>query len=135
MIKTFEQFNKLYEGVSHYEEKDYYTVMDEILEDCINEIKKMLTELGGSFEFDPESELDEPFTTLYPIHDGAEETTVIKLYINKDRKDSVFVEYSNGKSGYMVDMIIYSDIIELYTVLYDYMQNKDNNFFHKKPSK
>ena len=96
----------------------------------------MLTELGGSFEFDPdESELDEPFTTLYPIHGGAEDATVIKLYINKDRKDSVFVEYSNGKSGYMSDMILYGDIIELFIVLDKYMQNEDSNYFHKKPSK
>lgn len=135
MIKSFEQFNKLNEGVSRYDKKNYYTVIDDILEDCINGIKEMLTELGGSFEFDPESELDEAFTTLYPTHGGAEDATVIKLYINKDRKDSVFVEYSNGKSGYMSDMILYGDIIELFIVLDKYMQNEDSNYFHKKPSK
>ena len=134
MIKTFEQFNKLYEGVDR-DEKNYYGAIDDLLEDCISEIKKMLIEIGGSFEFDPDSELDEPFTTLYPIHGGAEKTTVTRLYINKDRKDSVFVEYSNGKSEYMIDMIIHNDIIDLYSVLYDYMHNEDNNFFHRKPSK
>lgn len=124
MIKTFEQFNKN-QGLGHYNDKmkDYYGLINDLLEDCINEIKKMLMEIGGSFAFDPEA--DEPLTTYYLTHNNRVETPmVIRVYINKERRDNVFVDYSNGKSEYLSDMIIYDDIIEIYIALAEYMQNK-----------
>lgn len=128
MIKTFEQFNKLNEGTNqgmgHYNEKmkDYYGAIDNVIEDCINEIKKMLIEIGGVFEFDTEA--TDPITTFYAIHGGAEETIVTKVYINEDRNNEVFVYYNNGKSDYISDMLIYGDIIEIYIALTEYIQNK-----------
>ena len=128
MIKSFEQFNKLYEGtgqgLGHYNDKmkDYYGAIDDLLEDCIGEIKKMLIEIGGSFEFDPEA--DDPLTTYFEINNGAEVTEIIRVYINEERKDSVFVDYSNGESGYISDMVRYGDIIEIYIAISEYMQNK-----------
>ena len=128
MIKTFEQFNKLNEGTNqgmgHYNEKmkDYYGAIDNMIEDCINEIKKMLIEIGGVFEFDPEA--TDPITTFYAIHGGAEETIVIKVYINEDRNNEVFVDYNNGKSDNISDMLICGDIIEIYIALTEYIQNK-----------
>ncbi len=129
MIKTFEEFNKLNEGTNqgmgHYNDKmkDYYGAIGDLLEDCINEIKKMLMEIGGSFEFDPEA--DDPLTTYYLTSSNrVENPMVIRVYINKERRDNVFVDYSNGKSEYLSDMIIYDDIIEIYIALAEYMQNK-----------
>lgn len=128
MIKTFEQFNKLNEGtnqgIGHYNEKmkDYYGAIDNIIEDCINEIKKMLIEIEGVFEFDPEA--TDPINTFCAIHGGAEETIVIKVYINEDRNNEVFVDYNNGKSDNISDMLICGDIIEIYIALTEYIQNK-----------
>ncbi len=129
MIKTFEQF-KIYEamglgqGLGEYNDKmkDYYSKLHELVEDCINEIKNMLIEIGGSFEFDEDA--TDPLTTFYAIRGGAEETIVLKVYINKKRNNEVFVDYANGKSGYLLDMLIAGDIFEVYIAIAEYVQNQ-----------
>lgn len=130
MIKTFEQFNKIYEGMGlgqglgEYNDKmkDYYGKLHDLVEDCINEIKNMLMEIGGSFEFDEDA--TDPLTTFYAIRGGAEETMVLKVYINEKRRNEVFVDYANGKSGYLVDMLIEGDIFEVYIAIAEYVQNQ-----------
>lgn len=130
MIKTFEQFNKIYEGMGlgqglgEYNDKmkDYYGKLHELVDDCINEIKNMLVEIGGSFEFDEDA--TDPLTTFYVIRGGAEETMVLKVYINEERKNEVFVDYANGESGYLLDMLIAGDIFEVYIAIAEYVQNQ-----------
>lgn len=130
MIKTFEQFNRLHEGIGigqglgewNDKMKDYYGAVHKLVNDCINEIKNMLIEIGGIFEFDEDA--TDPLNTFYAIRSGAEETIILKVYINEERNNEVFVDYANGKSDYISDMLIVGDIFEVYIAIAEYVQNQ-----------
>lgn len=130
MIKTFEQFNRLHEGIGigqglgewNDKMKDYYSAVDKLVNDCINEIKNMLIEIGGIFEFDEDA--TDPLNTFYEIRGGAEDTIILKVYINEERNNEVFVDYANGKSDYISDMLIVGDIFEVYIAIAEYVQNQ-----------
>jgi hypothetical protein len=130
MIKTFEQFNRLNErigigqGLGEWNDKmkNYHGAVDKLVNDCINEIKNMLIEIGGIFEFDEDA--TDPLNTFYAIRSGAEDTIILKVYINEERNNAVFVDYANGKSDYISDMLIVGDIFEVYIAIAEYVQNQ-----------
>ena len=130
MIKTFEQFNRLHEGIGigqglgkwNDKMKNYHGAVDKLVNNCINEIKKMLIEIGGIFEFDEDA--TDPLNTFYAIRGGAEDTIILKVYINEERNNEVFVDYANGKSDYISDMLIVGDIFEVYIAIAEYVQNQ-----------